>query len=60
MPPAYVENIRNHCPKAEARQDRLFFENAETIPLAGIMFYGPLLSAALWLVIGLVAWALFF
>ena len=31
-------------------------KHGEAVPLAGIIFYGPLISAALWLGIGFVAW----
>jgi hypothetical protein len=35
-------------------------EYTEGIPLAGILFFGPLISVPLWLVIGFVGWVLFF
>jgi hypothetical protein len=33
-------------------------EYTEAIPLAGILFFGPLISVPLWLVIGSVGWVL--
>ena len=33
-------------------------QEAEAIPLAGIMFYGPLISVPLWLLIASVGWVL--
>jgi len=35
-------------------------EYTGAIPLAGILFYGPLISVPLWLVIGSVGWVLLF
>ena len=36
------------------------YEDTEVIPLAGILFYGPLISVPLWLVIGCVGWVLLY
>ena len=35
-------------------------EYTEANPLAGILFYGPLVSVPLWLIIGSVGWVLLF
>ena len=39
--------------------EALLLDN-EAIPLTGILFYGPLISMPLWLVIGSVGWVMLF
>mgnify|MGYP001814820379 CR=1 FL=1 len=46
-----------------AADDFIFEERGQdqhwSIPLAGILIYGPLLSGLLWLLIGFIGWSIF-
>ena len=54
MPYSLIGHLGDHAEVKVRRETK----HAEAAPLAGIIFYGPLISAALWLGIGFVAWTL--
>ena len=54
MPYSLIGHLGDHAEVKVRRETK----HAEAAPLAGIIFYGPLISAALWIGMGFIAWTL--